>query len=168
MDSPVRVLVVEDYDPIRHFLLTTLRRNARFEIIGEASNGIDAIQKLQSLKPELILLDIGLPELNGIEVARQVRSFSPKTKILVISENRSWDIVQEALRSGADGYVLKNDAGRELLHALESVLQGVQFISKSLGRRDLTRFSGVHGENQIDRDNQVAVTGTGESTPDCR
>ena len=117
---------------------------AGLEIIGEASDGMDAIQKVQDLKPELILLDIGLPELNGIEVARRVRSFSSKPKILIVSENRSWDIIAEALRSGADGYVIKSDAGRELSLAVEFVLQGDRFISASTVGCDLIENSDVY------------------------
>jgi CheY-like chemotaxis protein len=145
MEKSTRVLIVEDYAPFRRFLRTTLEQKAGLEIIGEASDGMDAIRKSQDLKPELILLDIGLPELNGIEIARRVRRLSPKPKILVVSENRSWDIIAEALRSGADGYVIKSDAGRELLLAVESVLQSNRFISASTVGRDLIEISDVYG-----------------------
>jgi CheY-like chemotaxis protein len=165
MERLTRVLIVEDYAPFRRLLRTTLEQKAGLEIIGEASNGVDAIRKSKDLKPELILLDVGLPELNGIEVARSVRSFSSKAKILVVSENRSWEIIAEAFRSGADGYVIKSDAGRELLPAVESVLQGKRFISANTVGRDLIEISDVYGAPQTDRDNagpQLNRWGKGE------
>src|SRR5439155_862233 len=85
--------------------------------------GLEAVRKAQQLHPDLILLDIGLPSLNGIEAARRIRELSPKSKILFISENRSWDIAEEALRIGAGGYVVKSDAAGELLPAVEAVLR---------------------------------------------
>src|SRR5260370_1079581 len=108
------------------------------QIIGEAVDGLEAIQKAQQLKPDLILLDIGLPTLNGIETARRIRELSPKSKILFVSENRSWDIVEEALRTGAGGYVVRSDAAGELLPAVEAVLGGKRFVSASLAGNDLT------------------------------
>jgi PAS domain S-box-containing protein len=88
------------------------------------------------MQPDLILLDIGLPALNGIEAARQIRDLSPTSKILFISENRSWDVVEEALRAGAAGYVVKSEAGRELLPAIKTVLEGKRFMSTGLKGRD--------------------------------
>jgi DNA-binding NarL/FixJ family response regulator len=124
-------LLVDDYAPFRQFVRSTLQKKADLQIISEVSDGLIAVQKAQKLQPDLILLDIGLPTLNGIEVARRIRKHSPTSKILFVSENRSWDIAEEALRSGADGYVVKSDAASELLPALESVLHGKQFVSGS-------------------------------------
>jgi DNA-binding NarL/FixJ family response regulator len=98
-------------------------------VIGVASDGLEAIQKAEELQPDLILLDIGLPSLNGIEVARQIRKLSPKSKILFVSQESSADVVQEALGTGAQGYVLKIDAGGELLAGVNAVLQGEQFVA---------------------------------------
>jgi DNA-binding NarL/FixJ family response regulator len=106
--------VVDDYEPWRRFVSTTLQKQPGLQIIGEAVDGLEAVQKAQQLQPDLILLDIGLPTLNGIEAARRIRELSPKSKILFVSDNRSWDIVEEALRTGAVGYVVNSDAAREL------------------------------------------------------
>jgi CheY-like chemotaxis protein len=100
--------------------------------VGEASDGLEAIQKAQELRPDLILLDIGLPTVNGIEAARRILQYAPNAKILFVSQERSSDIVQEALRTGACGYVLKSSAATELLPAVEAVLHGKQFASASL------------------------------------
>ena len=102
------------------------------QIVGEASDGLEAVQKAEELQPDLIVLDIGLPTLNGIEAARRIRKLSPESKILFVSQESSADVVQEALALGALGYVVKAHAGSELLAAVEAVLQGRQFISSGL------------------------------------
>jgi DNA-binding NarL/FixJ family response regulator len=137
--SIVQVLVVDDFPPWRRFVSSMFREQPRLQIVGEASDGLEAVQKARELQPDLILLDIGLPKLNGIEVARRIRELSPKSKILFVSENRSWDIAEEALRTGAGGYVVKSDAASELFPAVEAVLKGERFVSASLtGNDDLT------------------------------
>jgi DNA-binding NarL/FixJ family response regulator len=110
----MRVLVVEDYPDFRRFIVSTVQRKGELQIIGEVADGSEGVQKARELQPELILLDIGLPSLNGIEAARQIRKLAPNSKILFVSENRSSDIVEAALRTGALGYVVKSDAGRDL------------------------------------------------------
>lgn len=102
------------------------------EIVGEVSDGLEAIQKMEELKPNLVLLDIGLPRQNGIEVARRIRSLSPESKIIFVSQESSPDVVQEALNLGAWGYVLKMSAAKDLLRAIEAVLEGKQFVSAEL------------------------------------
>ena len=96
----VRVLVVDDYAPWRDFVLEKLRENQNLQVIGVASDGLEALQTAEELQPDLILLDIGLPSLNGIEVARQIRKLSPKSKILFVSQESSADVVQGALARG--------------------------------------------------------------------
>jgi CheY-like chemotaxis protein len=106
------------------------------QLICEVADGLEAVQKAQELQPDIILLDIGLPTLNGIEAARRIREVSPISKILFVSENRSWDIAEEALRTGAIGYVVKSNAGTELLPALKAAFEGRRFISTSLAGRN--------------------------------
>jgi DNA-binding NarL/FixJ family response regulator len=134
--STVRILLVDDFESWRHFVSSTLRQRPEFEILCEVSDGLVAVEKAEQLRPDLILMDVGLSMLNGIEAARQILDRAPQSRILFLSENRSWDIAQEALRTGADGYLLKVDAGRELLTAVEAVLQGKRFVSASLVGRD--------------------------------
>jgi DNA-binding NarL/FixJ family response regulator len=128
----LRVLIVDDYEQFRRFIATKLQTNPQLRIVKEACDGADAVQQAQELQPDLILLDIGLPTLNGIEAARRIRKVSPTSKILFVTENRSTDIAEEALSTGAGGYVVKSDAGSELLPAIEAVLQGKRFVSTSL------------------------------------
>lgn len=134
--STFRVLVIDDYEPWRHFVLTALRTQPRVQVLGAVSDGLEAVKVTQELQPDIILLDIGLPTLNGIEAARRIREVSPKSKILFVSENRSWDIAEEALRTGGIGYVIKSDAGRELLPALNAAFEGRRFLSTSLAGRN--------------------------------
>jgi DNA-binding NarL/FixJ family response regulator len=130
--SLVRILVVDDFEPFRRFVCSVLRQEPACQIVGEASNGLEAVQKSEDLQPDLIVLDIGLPTLNGIEAARQIRRLRPACKILFLSQETSADIVQEAFTLGAGGYVAKTHAGSELLVAMETVCDGGQFIGKGL------------------------------------
>src|ERR1700758_3325337 len=130
--SATRTLLIDDYEPWRRFLCSSLQKETELQVIGEAADGLEAVQKAEELQPDLILLDIGLPTLNGIEAARRVREVSPTSKILFVSENRSPDIAEEALGTGAGGYVVKSDARSELLPAVKAVLEGERFISGSL------------------------------------
>lgn len=142
-ESRAGVLVVDDYEPWRRFVTSTLHQHPELLIIGEVADGLAAVQKAQELQPDLILLDIGLPTLNGIEAARQIRELAPNSKILFISENRSREIANEALRTGAGGYFVKSDAARELLPAIRAVLQGQQFVGASMADYHLAQTSPV-------------------------
>jgi DNA-binding NarL/FixJ family response regulator len=134
--NAIHILVVDDYEPWRRFVCLTLQIKPQCEVISEAADGLEAVQKTQQLRPDLVLLDIGLPTLNGIKVARRMREVSPKTIILFLSEIRSLDIVEEALRTGASGYVVKSSAASDLLPAIAAVLQGKRFVSPSLEGND--------------------------------
>src|SRR4051812_4244351 len=125
-------LIVEDYEPFRRFLRSTLEQRPAMQIVGEATDGLEAVQKAEELQPDLILFDVGLPKLNGIEAARQIRTVSPESKILFVSQEFSADVVQEALRLGALGYVVKTQAGLDLLAAVEAICQGGRFVSAGL------------------------------------
>jgi DNA-binding NarL/FixJ family response regulator len=121
-----RVLLVEDFEPFRRFIRTTLQ--TELQIIAEVSDGLEAVSKAEELQPDLILLDIGLPGLNGIEVARQIRKLSPQSKILFVSQESSADVIEEAMNSGAMGYVVKAHAASDLLAAVEAVREGRKFV----------------------------------------
>jgi DNA-binding NarL/FixJ family response regulator len=133
--------VIEDFEPFRRFICSTLRNRPEFQIVDEAMDGLEAIQKAEKLQPDLIVLDIGLPSLNGIDAARRIRKLSPKSKILFMSQESSADVVQEALALGALGYVVKAHAGSELLPAVQAVLQGRQFVSSGLSGHCFTLAS---------------------------
>ena len=124
--------------------------------MGEVTDGLEAVQKAQELQPDLILLDIGLPRLNGIEAARRIRKLSPKSKVLFVSQESSADVVQEALRTGAEGYVVKMDAGLELLSAVNAVLRGERFVGMRFAGRDFTGASNVRGLESV-RSNKIVA-----------
>ena len=130
--SSIPVLVVDDNEPFRRFVRATLSTKPELEIISEISDGLEAVQKALELQPALIVLDIGLPGLNGIEAARRIRKLSPKSTILFLSQESSPEIVQEALCLGALGFVIKTHAARDLLIAVEAVLRNEQFVSSAL------------------------------------
>jgi DNA-binding NarL/FixJ family response regulator len=130
--SSIRILVADDYEGWRRQICRLLHARPELQVICEVWDGSEAVQKAEELKPDLILLDIGLPKLNGIEAARQIRQLSPESKVLFLSQESSADVVQEALKSGGLGYVVKAHAGTELLAAVEAVLQGRRFVSRDL------------------------------------
>lgn len=127
--SSIQVLVAEDYEPFRLFLISTLRNRWERLDIHEVSDGLETVREAQRLQPDLILLDIGLPTLNGFEAARQIRALSPASKIIFVTQESSADLVQEAFSIGARGYVVKADAESELMSAVEAVRQGRRFVS---------------------------------------
>ncbi len=127
-----KILVVDDSDRFRQFLVLSLRRRAEFQLINEASDGLEAVERAEELKPDLILMDIGLPGVNGIEAWRRIQKVSPNSKILFVSLESSADVVREALELGAQGYILKAAAASELLPAVDAVLQGKQYLSRRL------------------------------------
>jgi DNA-binding NarL/FixJ family response regulator len=132
--SSIRVLVVEDFEPFRKLMCSILDQRPNLQVISEASDGQEAVQKAEELKPDLILLDIGLPTLNGIEAARQIGKVSPESKIIFVTQESSPEVVQAALGLGAWGYVAKARAAGDLLVAIEAVLESKQFVSRGLIR----------------------------------
>src|SRR5215469_3160319 len=127
---PAKILVVDDFQKFRQFTVSTLR-SANFHVT-ETANGLEALQKAKALRPDLVLLDVGLPDLNGLEVARRIRRLAPTTKILFLSQETSPELVREALSLGALGYLHKSRAGRELLHAIDAALKGERSVSTGL------------------------------------
>ena len=119
--SPLRVLLVEDYQPFLQLVSSTLSEKPGIQIVGESSDGLEAVRKAEDLQPDLIALDIGLPSLNGIEAARLIRKVSPSSKILFLSTESSDEVKQEALSVGACGYIQKRRAASELLPAVDTI-----------------------------------------------
>ena len=113
-------------------MTSTLHRQPNLRIVGEAQNGIDAVERAEALQPDLILLDIGLPGLNGIEAAHRIRRLVPDARILFLTQETAAEIVGEAFDLGAWGYVIKAQAGKELLLAVEAILSGKKFVSDGL------------------------------------
>jgi DNA-binding NarL/FixJ family response regulator len=138
MTRTVRIILVDDFEPWRRFVASLLQENPDWEIICEASDGLGAVQKAEEFQPDLILLDLGLPKLNGIEAATSIRKVAPGSKILFLSENRDSAIAAAALDAGGHGYVVKSDGADELLLAVEAVLHGKRFVSSRFANFDFT------------------------------
>jgi DNA-binding NarL/FixJ family response regulator len=127
--SPIRILVVDDFEPWRRFASSTLRKNPGLQVVGEASNELEAFQKAVELEPDLILMGIGVPWVNGIESARRIREMVPEAKIIFLSEEPSFEVVQKAMSLGASAFVVKTMVANELVTAVETVLAGMKFVS---------------------------------------
>jgi DNA-binding response OmpR family regulator len=148
--------VVEDSEPFRKFICSTLGKRPKLQIVGEVIDGLEAVQRAEKLQPDLIVLDIGLPSLNGIEVARRVSKLSPESKMLFVSQESSADVIQEALGTGARGYVVKTDAGRELLEAVNAVLRGEQFVGRRFSGHDFVGVSNAKVSQAVRADGTFA------------
>jgi DNA-binding response OmpR family regulator len=130
--SSIRVLVVDDFEAFRRLIADILKSQPELQIVAEASDGAEAVRKADQIQPDLVLLDIGLPKLNGIEAARRILEVSPLSRILFVSQGLSVDALGEGLGLGATGFVAKPDASRELLTGVNAVLRGETFLSRRL------------------------------------
>ena len=144
----IRILVADDYSDWRRRVGVLLQPRPEFQIVAEVSDGSEAIQKAEDLKPDLILLDIGLPKLDGIEAALRIREVSPSSRIVFLSQNSDPDIVRAALDAGASGYVRKIDSHNELLPAIDAALRGQRFVSSSFSA---VEFLGSRAEKSAHR-----------------
>lgn len=127
-----RILVVDDFGPFRSLVGSILTNRAGWQIVAEATDGLDAIEKARALQPELILLDIALPKMNGIQVAKEISRITPASKIIFLSQETSADVIEEAIRMRASGYVNKAKIARDLVTAIEMALEGKRFFTAGL------------------------------------
>ena len=123
----VRILIVDDFEPWRRAVRSILARDEDLEVVGESSDGLDAVQKSEELQPDLVLLDIHLPKMNGLDAARLIHNVSPATKILFLSSYHGVEIMQEALKVGA-GFVVKADASRDLMPIVKAIVRNEPFV----------------------------------------
>ncbi len=130
--SAIRILVVDDHEVIRRVICSLLSSDPTLDVICQTADGEQAVLKAQELQPDLVLLDISLPGISGIETARRIRSSSPNSHIIFLSQHESLQMVESAMRMGGHGYVAKIDAGSELLNAIRIVNAGEQFVSQRI------------------------------------
>jgi DNA-binding NarL/FixJ family response regulator len=134
----VRVLVVDDFEPFRRFVCNMLGKMPGLQIVGEVSDGLEAVRKAEELQPDLILLDVGLPALNGIEAARQIRIVAPQSTIIFVTQESDRELVREGLSLGAKGWVVKTMVASSLITAVDAALDGEQFVSSGLKAQEFT------------------------------
>jgi len=127
----ITIVIADDFGEFRRFIRLKLLGNG-FQIVAEATDGLEAVAKIAEFQPDLVLLDISMPKLNGIEAAAQIRSIAPKSVVLFVSQNTDPEIIHAALRDGAAGYVCKSALNRDLLPAIEIGLGGNRFVSGDL------------------------------------
>ena len=127
--SLFRILLADSFEPWIRYVRSTLEKNEGLQIVGEARDGLEVVQKAIELKPDLVLLSLGLPKLNGIQAAKQIRKAVPRVKLLFATQIIDQEMMAEALNNGAHGYIWKVEAQRDLLLAIRTILQGEKFIS---------------------------------------
>ena len=135
MKEKCHVVIAEDYTILREGLRALLSSDPIFEIVGEAADGREAIQCVERLKPELVLMDLSMPRMNGMDAIREIKKRSLATKILVLTVHKTEEYILATLKAGADGYILKDSTQAELMMAIKSVLSGKHFISPGISEK---------------------------------
>jgi len=152
----IRLLIVDDHTLFRQTLRSYLATIENIEVVGEAGDGIDAINKTIELKPDIVIMDFAMPNLNGIQATREIRNRSPATKILVLTMYETGNHVREILRAGASGYILKKSSAQELVSAIQAVIQGEAFLCPSVAKQVLSRY--LNRAEQIKEDSYNELT----------
>ena len=132
MNEKKRFIIVDDHSIVRKGLRTLLSQNPNFEIIGEGADGLEAIRLVEQLEPDLLIIDLSMPKMDGTMAIKEIKKQKPKTKILVLTMYNTEDNILAALRGGADGYLLKEDSHTELLNAIDSILVGKPYLSPGI------------------------------------
>ena len=135
MTSKYRIVIAEDHTILREGLRSLLSSSPDFEVVGEAGDGREAIRCVEKLKPDLILTDLSMPRMNGMEAIREIKKQSPKTKILVLTVHRTEEYILATLKAGADGYLLKDSTHSELVMAVKNVISGKHYISPGISEK---------------------------------
>jgi two-component system response regulator DevR len=133
--ASIRIMVVDDHEVARRGIRSVLARDPELDVVCEAASGEEAVQKAQKLRPDIILLDISLPRTGGIQTATNIRAVSPESRTIFVSQHDSVQIAKDALGVGAYGYVVKSDAGQDLLAAIATARDGRTFVSRTLVAR---------------------------------
>ena len=144
----LRILLVDDHTMSRDALRLMLEMEPDIEVVGEVSNGLDVLEAVQRTRPDVVCMDVNMPQLNGIDATRQVLAAHPEVKVIGLSVHASIAIVGLLCRVGANGYVIKSDAGGELPQAIRCVMQGQHYFSRALGVTnfaELERYMGHSG-----------------------
>ncbi len=137
---PARILIADDHELVRRGLIAELSQVPGWTVVGAADNGRDAVTLAAELRPDIAVLDLTMPELNGLEAARRILAADPSARVLILTAHESEQLVREVLSAGAQGYVLKSDAGRILVAALEAMLDGRSYFTSNVARMVLDGY----------------------------
>ncbi|HEY4839396.1 MAG TPA: response regulator transcription factor [Candidatus Acidoferrales bacterium] len=141
----LRILVADDHDLMRRGIKTLLQTHAGWEICGEAQTGREAVSRTEELKPDIVVLDISMPDLNGIEAARRIRKASPETEVLILSLHFSDQLIREIVEAGVRGYIIKSDSDRDLIVAVETLAKHKPFFTPRATEVILSNFNNTGG-----------------------
>lgn len=155
--SPLRIFLADDHDVVRRGLKSLLEGQPGWQIVGEAVNGRQAVKEAKRLRPDIVILDLGMPELNGVDATRQILRALPHAEVLVVTMHESEVLIRQALESGARGYVLKTEAARYLVSAVESLAQGKPFFTPCAAQVILQGF--LNGDVQSRPERTPRLTG---------
>ena len=147
MASKYRIVIAEDHTILREGLRSLLSSSSDFEVVGEAEDGREAIRCVEKLKPDLILTDLSMPRMNGMEAIREIKKQSPKTKILVLTVHKTEEYILATLKAGADGYLLKDSTHTELMMAVKNVISGKHYISPAISEKVIEGY--VEGKKSL-------------------
>ena len=147
MEDKQRIFIAEDQTIVRDGLRALLSSNPNFEVVGEAEDGREVIRNIEEYKPDLILMDLSMPRMNGMEAIKEVKKLLPDTKILVLTIHKTEEYILPVLKAGADGYLLKNDTQEELMTAIKSVLEGKSYLSPGVSQKVIEGY--VEGSKTV-------------------
>lgn len=150
--ATLRVLVADDHEVVRKGLRTILEEQPGWEVSGEASDGREAVDKVRMLKPDITVVDVGMPGLNGLEATRQMLKNDPETKVLILTMHESDPLIREVLDAGARGYLLKSDAGKDLVSAVEAIRRNKTYFTARVAQMVLDGYLDKKPRAAVDND----------------